>query len=132
MAERRPLVLISGEVQELPAADSLPGAAARGLSAFCSGKPAASEVVGGGVAPYALTLSAANSSAVALVAATASTVFTIKRAGTSIGAVTFSAAATAGVVAFTATAITAGQNLTLTAPATPDATLADISFLIRE
>lgn len=107
-------------------------AAVRGLSAFCSGKPAASEIVGAGIAPYALTLSAANSQATGNTAATGSTVFIIRRAGTQIGTITFSASATSGVVALTQTAITSGQNITITAPATPDATLSDISFLLRE
>lgn len=104
----------------------------RGLSSFCSGKPSASEVVGSGIAPYAITLSQANSSAIAQVAATASTVFTLKRNGTTIGTITFAAAATAGSISLSSTAVTLGQVVTVHAPASADATLADIAFLLRE
>lgn len=103
----------------------------KGLSSSCAGKPAASEMVGSGIAPYALTLSAANSKAEALVAATASTVFLIKRDGTQIGTITFAAAGTTGTIAYSSTAITEDQHLTIHAPATPDATLADLSFLLK-
>lgn len=103
----------------------------KGMSSFVSGKPTASQVVGAGIAPYAFTIGA-NTQAIASVAATASTVFTIKKNGTDIGTVTFSAAATAGVESMTVTSVAAGDRLSIHAPATPDATLADISFLVRE
>lgn len=101
------------------------------MSGFCSGKPAASEVVGGAIFPVATTITQANCRAVATVAATASTVFTIAKDGTSVGTITFAAGATLGTISVTSGAITALQNVTITAPATADATLANISFLVR-
>ena len=101
------------------------------MSGFCSGKPAASEVVGGAIFPTATTITQANCSAKATIAATASTVFTIAKDGTTVGTITFSASATTGTVSITAGSITALQHVTITAPSTPDATLANISFLVR-
>ena len=103
----------------------------RGLSAYCAGKPADSEAFAGGVAPSAITLSAANSSAKAGVAATASTVFTVAKNGSSIGTISFNAAATLGTVSLTTTLIAAGDFLTIQGPSTADATLANIAFLLR-
>lgn len=104
----------------------------RGLSVFCSGKPAASEVIGGGVSPYTMTLSAANSLAKSLVAATASTTFTIRKNGTQVGTIVFSAAGTVGVFTITTPAVALADYVTVHAPATPDATLADISITLKE
>ena len=101
------------------------------MSAFCSGKPAASEVVGGQIFPVATTITAGSCRAVATVAATASTVFTIRKDTTTVGTITFAAGATLGTVSITSGAITALQHVTIEAPATADATLANISFLVR-
>jgi hypothetical protein len=108
------------------------GTQIRGLSGFCSGKPAASEIVAGALAPYAFTIVSGNCAARAVVAATASTVFSIRIAGSEIGTITFAAAATVGTFSFTSTTVAVNDNITIVAPASPDATLADISFLIRE
>lgn len=105
----------------------------RGVSAFCNGKPAASEVVLGAVAPYAFTIAQANCSAKAQVAATGSTVFQLKKNGTNVCTLTFSAAGTvAAIGAVSSGSVAAGDVLTIVAPGTADATLADIAFLIRE
>ena len=101
------------------------------LSAFCSGKPAASEVVAGAIAIVGHTITQANCVAKATVAATASTVFTIAKDGTTVGTITFAAAGTTATISITSGVITAAQNITITAPATPDTTLANISFLVR-
>lgn len=101
------------------------------FSASCSGKPAASEFIAGQIFPVACTITAGNCRAVATVAATASTVFTIRKDTTTVGTITFAAGATLGTVSISSGAITALQNVTLEAPATPDATLANISFLVR-
>lgn len=102
------------------------------MASFCSGKPVNSEKVGGGVAPYAFTASTTASSAKASVAATASTVFTIKKNGsTTMGTFTFAAAGTTATVSITAGAVSAGDLITIEGPATADATLADISFLLK-
>jgi hypothetical protein len=104
----------------------------QGMSSWCAGKPSASEKVGGGVAPYAFTAVEANCSARASVAATATTVFTIKENGTiTVGTFTFAASATLATVSITAGSISVGDIITIEAPATPDGTLADIAFLIR-
>lgn len=103
----------------------------KGLSMFCSGKPVANEIVGSGIAPYAMTLSAANSKAQAVVAAAASTVFIIKKNNTNIGTVTFSAAGTIGVISISTTAVATNDLITIHAPATADGTLADITIQLR-
>jgi hypothetical protein len=104
----------------------------RGLSGFCAGRPANSEVVSGSIAPYAFMISPANCSARAQVAATASTVFAIRNNGTQIGTFTFAAGQTVATVSFTSTTVSVGNSITIHGPATADAALADISFLIRE
>lgn len=101
------------------------------ISAFCSGKPSANEVVGGLIAPVATTIVAARCVAKATVAATASTIFTISKDGAVVGTITFAAGSAQGTVTITSGAVNALQNVTITAPANPDATLANISFLVR-
>lgn len=107
----------------------------RSLQGSVAGKPIANQLVGGGIAPYPITLVEADCSAIALTAATASTVFIIKRwsAGTAtqIGTITFGAGAKIGVVDITSAAIAEDQQVTIHAPATADATLADISFSLK-
>jgi hypothetical protein len=63
------------------------------------------------------------------VAATGSSVFTIKKNGSSIGTITYSAAGTTGAVVF-ASSVTFAINdiITITGQSTADATLADIAF----
>lgn len=104
----------------------------KGLSGFCSGKPATDEVIGGGVAPYALTITQANCKAKASVAATASTVFVIKKNGTQIGTFTFAIGGTTASFSITTSAVAVDDLITVHAPTTADPTLANISFLIRE
>ena len=101
------------------------------LNVFCSGKPATSEVIGGAIFPVAGAIVAGSCVAKATVAATASTIFTIAKDGTAVGTITFAAGATLGTVSITAGNLTANQNVTITAPSSPDATLANISFLVR-
>jgi len=103
----------------------------KGFSYSISGKPADGEKYPV-VAPYAFTISAANTVAKAATAATGSTVFTIKRnASTTVGTITFAAAATTATVSITAGAIVAGDLITVEAAATADATLANIAFVVR-
>lgn len=86
-------------------------------------------------APYDFTVSQSNSSGVALVAATASTVYTLKKgtvaSSTTIGTFTFGIGGTVATVSISAGAINAGDTVWMEGPATADATLADIAFLIR-
>jgi hypothetical protein len=64
----------------------------------------------------------------AATAATASTTFTISVGGTSIGSMVFAAGATTATFTLIgSTSMTPGQVLTITGPATPDATLANVS-----
>jgi hypothetical protein len=65
-------------------------------------------------------------------AATASSVFTVKDEGVSIGTITVAAAGTTGTFATTLTdhTVDAGDVLSIEAPVTPDATLADISITL--
>lgn len=103
----------------------------KGISIFRSGIPLANEITGGGISPYSLTFSAANSSAKSQVAATASSIFTIRKNGTQVGTITFSAAGTVGVISFSVTSVAANDVITVQAPASADATLADITILLR-
>jgi hypothetical protein len=87
-----------------------------------------------GTADYAFT--ATNSSvAKALVAATASTVYTIKKgtvaSPTTIGTFTFAASGTTATTSITAGSVSSGDFVWIEAPATADATLADVSFTVR-
>lgn len=111
-----------------------------GLSFFCGGKPLANEVIASGVVPYIsggfivnnVGFDAASCQVVAGSAATASTTFIIKKNGAQVGTIVFGAGATAGVVTFSQTSKTKNDLITVHAPATPDATLADIAGLLSE
>lgn len=104
----------------------------RGFSFHCSGAPAGSEVIGGGIAPYAMSLSAQSSSCRALVSATGATTLSVRKNGSEIGTIAFAAGGTSGTVTFTAGAIAAGDQITVHNPAPADATLADIDGLLSE
>lgn len=104
----------------------------RGIGFHCAGVPSASEVIGGMISPYTFNITQANCTVKALVAATASTTITIKNNGTQIGTAVFAAAGTTATVTITSASVTAGDQITFHAPATPDATLADIDGLVRE
>ena len=86
-------------------------------------------------AEYAFTATTGASSAYALVAATASTVFTIKKgtvaSPTTIGTFTFAASGTVATVSITAGAIAVSDIVWIECPATPDTTLADMVFTVR-
>lgn len=101
----------------------------RGLVWSISGKTAAGEVYPG-YAPYFLSSTVARSFARARVAATASTVFTVKRNGSQVATVTFAAGATVGVWSAGVTWAD-GDFATVEAPTTADATLSDITIGAR-
>ncbi|ARL77610.1 hypothetical protein [Burkholderia pseudomallei] len=105
-------------------------AAVYDVGGYIEGLPNASETVWQFYSPRAWTLPAgASGGAKAGTAATASTTFTLKQNGTSVGTIVFSASGTTGTVSITSsTAIASGDLLALVAPATPDTTLADIAF----
>lgn len=97
-----------------------------------SGKPGASATI---VVPVSigLTLSAnlPGSYADATVAAAASAAFTITKAGTSIGSVTFAAGATTGTFSFASSVLCVpGDYLTIVAPSTQDSALANVGITL--
>ena len=72
-----------------------------------------------------------NSKAIANTAATASATFSVKKNGTQFATFAFAASGTSATfTAASATAFAAGDILTITAPATPDATLADLGIAL--
>jgi hypothetical protein len=80
--------------------------------------------------PFDITLSASSSRASSDEPAAASTVFIIRKNGTQIGTVTWASNATVATVAFTDTSVVAGDIIRVEAPATADATLADIGITL--
>lgn len=73
----------------------------------------------------------ANAQAKAGIAATGSAVFTIAKNGSSIGTITFAAGGATGTFSFASNVdVAIGDLITITGPATADATLADIDFTL--
>lgn len=103
------------------------------IATFYPGVPGSSQLVMRWQAPRAVTIpsGATNSQASAGTAATGSTTFTIKKNGTSVGTIAWSASGTAGTFTVSSTvSLAAGDVLTITGPATADATLADIAITL--
>lgn len=105
------------------------------ISISVRGKSANGDRYVWGQSPYAFTATAARCSAEASIAATASTVYTLKkRTGgttvTTVGTFTFAASATTATVSITAGSISAGDFVFIDGPATADATLQDIGIFI--
>lgn len=95
------------------------------------GKPANAENVMRFIVPRALVLAAnlQGSLAKAGIAGTASSVFSIKKNGSQVATITFSAGATSGTFSTQASlSLASGDVLTVDAQATADATLANIDF----
>jgi len=83
------------------------------------------------VRPFAFPIALTGSHFYADTAATASTVFTIKKNGSSIGTATFAAAGTVATFSFTSkVSFAVGDVLAITGPATNDTTLADIGWTL--
>lgn len=102
------------------------------VGAYVPGVPAASQVVARmpAVRAFTLPVGLTDSQGNALVAATATTDFDIQKNGLSIGTMSFAAAATSATFTFSsAISFAAGDILAVVAPATPDATLAGVSFV---
>ena len=98
------------------------------LSEFFSGKPTASQVIYGYVFPAfgRLPKNLPLSQIVITVAATASTVLTINKNGSSIGTATFAISGTTATFSFTNDVTFAkGDTLTIVAPGSADATAAN-------
>lgn len=103
------------------------------VGTFCAGKPSASEVLLRFVATRAFTLPASltGSQVKAGTAATATTDFDLQKNGSSIGTVSFAASGTVATFTFASgVSFAAGDILAIIAPASADATLADISFTL--
>lgn len=103
------------------------------LPVYYSGEPTASLILWRAVYPLAVTIPAgmSGSRAVARVAATAETIFNVRKNGSNFGTITFAAAGTVGTVAAAlATAFVAGDVIDVVAPASPDDTLADIAIML--
>lgn len=103
------------------------------ISGFLSGKPTNGEIVLRLPMVRAVTLDVnfAGSRGSASVAATASTTYVIAQNGTTIGTMVFAlGATTASFVAAAAVTLADGDILSVTAPATADATLANVGFIL--
>ena len=103
----------------------------KALMLFCSGQPANSEIIGGAIAPYAMTIANNNCIAKAANASTASSILTIYNNGSSIGTITFSTSNT-GTFAITTSTVSANDNLWVSAPSDASTAAKNISIIIKE
>lgn len=102
------------------------------VSSCVIGKPDAAAVVAYIVSPRAFNIPNGYTASVAksVASATSSSVFTVNKNGSSIGTFTFSAGGTTAAWSGTGGSIVAGDVISIVAPATQDATLANIAFTI--
>ena len=103
------------------------------VSGAWSGSPGASQVIERYIFAGAVSFPAGlgGSYGTAGIAATGSTIFTIAKNGSSVGTMAFAAVTTTATFAMsTATSFAAGDVLTITAPGTPDATLANLAWTL--
>jgi Collagen triple helix repeat (20 copies) len=103
------------------------------LTAFYPGPPPASVLVTWVPVGHVVTFPAGlpGSYAMARVAATAQTDFDVQRNGVSVATIRFAAGATVASFIAVAPIVTAsGDMIAIVAPATPDATLADVGFVL--
>lgn len=104
------------------------------IHAFYPGVPSASAKVLRTPVARAVTFpdDFAGSYGIASVAATASTAFDIAKNGASVGTMTFAAGATTAtfVTSGTTVVLAAGDRISIAAPASPDATLADVGIAL--
>ena len=134
-------ILAPGSVQSVAGKTGIVTLAASDLTSFSTvpydiafsiyGKPSTAEQVFRFRACRAYTLPSVQTGAqaIATTAATGSTVFTLTKNSTSFGTVTFAANATSGTISISSPVTFAvGDLLVITAPASADATLADIDF----
>jgi len=104
------------------------------IRAHKNGTPTASEVLTRFYVNRATSLpsGAAGSGAKALVAATASTTFNIQKNGSTVGTIVFAAAGTAATVTISSSvSLAVGDLVTIVAPASPDATLANLAIAVK-
>jgi hypothetical protein len=103
------------------------------VSAAWSGSPGAGQVIERHIFASTVSFPAGlgGSYGTAGTAATGSTTFTIAKNGTGVGTMAFAASATTATFAMGAAASFAGGDvLTITAPGTPDATLANLAWTL--
>lgn len=102
------------------------------IAQFINGKPLTGEVLVKVIVPRTVNLPAnlSGSYMKSGVAATASTVLTVYKNGTSQGTVTFAAGATTGTISTSAITLNAGDILSVAAPSTVDSTFADFVCVI--
>jgi hypothetical protein len=102
------------------------------LYASFEGIPSSMQVCARFVSGRKFTIPAAlsGSQATATVAATAPAVFSITKNGISFGSITYAAGSTIGVFTGSAETFAPGDNITIIAPTTPDATLSTLSFVL--
>jgi hypothetical protein len=103
------------------------------MAAFAGGLLQANEIIFRFEFTHAVTvpIGLAASQGSSGTAATASTVLTLRKNGTSFGTATWAAAGTEPTLAAaSATSFAIGDVFSITAPATPDATLADVSLTV--
>lgn len=95
------------------------------------GKPTSSQTIFSMVVVRAFSFpsSMTSSRAIAQIAATGSTTFSLKKNGTQFGTFVFSASGTTASFTGTATSFASGDRFTVVAPSTVDASLADIDFM---
>ena len=104
------------------------------LSIFYPGVTGDNETIYRWTAPVVLNfpIGLTGSKFTAGIAATASTVFTLKKNGTDIGTITFAASGTTGTVSFTGVQVfNINDTLTIVGPVTADTTLADLSMSFK-
>lgn len=104
------------------------------VHAFVAGRPANGALIAAILPSVTCHFAAglADSRAKAGVAATAQTVFSVQKNGVEVGTITFDAAGTSGAFAAAAqTDLTNADELTVHAPATADATLADLRITLH-
>jgi len=94
--------------------------------------PTASEIIGrfGAVRGYSLPTNCSGAYAEADNAATAESVFLLKKNGVQFGTMTWAAAGTVATIASTATSFAIGDLLTWVGPGTPDDTLSGVGVTI--
>lgn len=124
---------MNSPLSELDAALSQIGITTYDIGGTFETKPGASQVLLRFPFPrdVDIPVGLADSQMVAGVAATAQTIFSIKKNGTEFGTATFAAAGTVATMASaTGASFAAGDVITMVAPASPDNTLANLGWCI--
>ncbi len=106
--------------------------APKGFTVFCSGRPYSDEIIGGAISPYIFEIDPDLCVARAVVASTGNYRLTIKsNISTIIGYVDFIPTELFGTITILNTDVGLDDYLTVHSPNTADATLADISIIIK-